>query len=280
MGKRGRPLKAKQYTALEALAFLAGPQPFAYLLAWAGLDGKGAGFWGVAKLKMGPKARTLAELKKHILTHRRIIPSGCWEWTEGKAYRHYPYGITCYKSKRLLVHRAAAIFWLGLRPNSKLNVLHKCDNPPCFNPRHLFLGTQRDNTLDAMKKGRIKFGRGEKIGNSKLKPRDVIFILKNRCKIHSSILAKRFGVSRSALTYIWRGKTWKHLRPKNYRPIPHQRLNHKLGAQVKTLDWSVILKKSWATRRKLYGRIGMKPNSPQKRRRGMDNLKRRENRCR
>jgi len=71
---------------------------------------------------------------------------GCWLW-EGGCDKH-GYGRQCHT----LTNRLAWIFTFG--DPGDLFVLHKCDNPPCCNPAHLFLGTQADNMADMNSKGR------------------------------------------------------------------------------------------------------------------------------
>jgi hypothetical protein len=79
-----------------------------------------------------------------------IVPSGCWEWTRGKSSR---YGYVWYKGRGDLAHRISYAFHIGEIPHG-MEVCHKCDNPPCVNPDHLFLGTRQDNALDCVRKGR------------------------------------------------------------------------------------------------------------------------------
>lgn len=79
--------------------------------------------------------------------------TGCWEWQRAKD--KHGYGRMDDGGSTKLAHR---IFWErahGPTPDG-LNVLHHCDNPPCVNPAHLFLGTQEDNMQDAAAKGRIR----------------------------------------------------------------------------------------------------------------------------
>jgi len=64
------------------------------------------------------------------------------------------YGLVTVKRRGCLVHRLAAQLWLGFDPASGLCVLHRCDNPRCFSPEHLFFGTQTDNMDDKVAKGR------------------------------------------------------------------------------------------------------------------------------
>ncbi|MCK9416834.1 HNH endonuclease [Candidatus Dojkabacteria bacterium] len=72
----------------------------------------------------------------------------CWEWLAAKT--NGGYGQICGLG---LTHRVSYKFFVGPIPKG-LFVLHKCDNPSCVNPNHLFLGTQRDNMQDMSKKDR------------------------------------------------------------------------------------------------------------------------------
>ena len=75
----------------------------------------------------------------------------CIEWP---LYRHEDgYGQLRVGEKKWRVHRLAWTFMYGEIPEG-MCVLHRCDNPPCFNPKHLFIGTKADNTKDMISKGR------------------------------------------------------------------------------------------------------------------------------
>src|SRR5574342_284261 len=81
----------------------------------------------------------------------------CWLWLGTK--RHLGYGVvriggTRQKRRSILAHRFTWELMYGPIPPG-LHVCHHCDNPPCVRPSHLFLGTQRDNMQDAMRKGRL-----------------------------------------------------------------------------------------------------------------------------
>lgn len=82
-------------------------------------------------------------------------PNGCWEWG---GWRHeHGYGriraVSTGKSKFLRTHRVSWAIHNGPVPVG-MDVLHRCDNPPCCNPAHLFLGTDADNMNDMAAKGR------------------------------------------------------------------------------------------------------------------------------
>ncbi len=109
-------------------------------------------------------------------------------------------------------HRVA--FWLhtGIDP-AGLDVCHTCDNPPCVNPNHLFLGTEKDNMADCAKKGRTV--RGERHSASKLTP-ELVLEIRSLYKFRSkgfgyTSLAIKFGISQRSVRSILHRKSWKHI---------------------------------------------------------------------
>lgn len=111
-----------------------------------------------------------------------------------------------------LAHRFAWIDSFGEIPKGKY-VCHKCDNPSCVNPSHLFLGTQFDNMKDMITKGRINSRVGELNPKSKLTEKDVRFI-HEAYKFNGynrTDLAKRFGVTKTCISYALAGKSWHNI---------------------------------------------------------------------
>lgn len=80
-----------------------------------------------------------------------VKTSTCWNWIAGKSDKGY--GSFCYNNKNYPAHRASWTIHYGRIPDGLL-VCHKCDNPQCVNPNHLFLGTHRDNARDMVRKDR------------------------------------------------------------------------------------------------------------------------------
>lgn len=139
----------------------------------------------------------------------------CWTWQGYIGERGY--GQLKFKCATQLAHRVSWIVHFGPIPND-LNVLHKCDNPPCWNPEHLFLGTNLDNIIDKVNKGRQahseKHGRA-KLANSQI---PIIYELK-QSGLSDAEIAERFDVSRVTIYNIVLGKKWQHVeRLKQQRP--------------------------------------------------------------
>jgi hypothetical protein len=128
--------------------------------------------------------------------------SGCHLWTACGAAGQYG------RIGKRLAHRVSWEFKHGPIP-SGIKVLHKCDVPPCVNPDHLFLGTQRENIRDCIGKGRFKSNCGVNNPRAILTPEQVLLI--RNSSDPGKILAKRFGIGQTAVSRIKRGKAWECL---------------------------------------------------------------------
>lgn len=148
--------------------------------------------------------------KCKILANIDIDESGCWNWKRSKDKNGYGYikrkGVRTQKA-----HRAAYEIFNG-SINDGLLVCHKCDNPSCVNPDHLFLGSDVDNVKDRTVKGRGV--RGSMHHLAKFTDEQVLIILQsNETPV---MLAETFSVHRNDIYNILNNKTWKHIQ----RPHP------------------------------------------------------------
>lgn len=136
--------------------------------------------------------------------------AGCWNWTASKTSDGY--GRVGDRNKKLkLAHRVSYELHCGAIPDG-LHVLHRCDNPACVNPSHLFLGTNIDNINDKVSKGRSPNQKGRNNGNSKLTEGEVLAIRAAEwCWGINMKLAKKYGVVNSMISDIRAGRKWAHL---------------------------------------------------------------------
>ena len=131
----------------------------------------------------------------------------CWEWSGCRKRR---YGNFQASSVSKQAHRVAWELQNGVIPDG-MSVLHRCDNPPCVNPEHLFLGTQQDNMDDMKRKGR-RLGRmtGESNHAAMLSADDVIDVLVDRWVDGQTAIsiARQRSVSRFAIYNVSTGKRY------------------------------------------------------------------------
>lgn len=133
----------------------------------------------------------------------------CWDWS-GCAPKNPGYGQFRYSMKIERAHRASWLIHYGEIPLG-MHVLHKCDNPICSNPKHLFLGTHADNMRDSINKNRngVIGKSGEQNHMSKLKYDDVQQI---RELIASGVthleISKKYNVHVSRISDIKNNRTW------------------------------------------------------------------------
>ena len=149
-------------------------------------------------------------LQKKILDN--VIPdeNGCWIWQ--KSFGSHGYGnIATGGHRNETVHRVSHEVFIGEIPKGQL-VLHSCDNRKCCNPEHLRSGTYKDNSSDAISRGRNKLPPvmiGSDHVNAKLTEEEVLEIYMST--LSQRKLAALFGVSQKLIHCIKRGKAWQHV---------------------------------------------------------------------
>jgi hypothetical protein len=132
---------------------------------------------------------------------------GCWEFAPNRADPSYRK--ISVDGRYIYAHRYSWTLHNGEVPEGH-DVCHRCDNPKCVRPDHLFIETHRNNMLDAVEKRRI--AHGSRVGSSKLVDEDVreMFALRSKgwtCKQISS----HIGISEISVNHILNGRNWKHL---------------------------------------------------------------------
>lgn len=193
------------------------------------------------------RARMTMPLKERFFSHiNKREDTGCWEWTGSDNNKGY--GTITIQGVKKSTHRLSWELHNGPIPDN-MCVCHKCDNPPCCNPDHLFLGTKKDNMHDCSEKNRAKGGglsgelhpmygrrgelspiygrkhaeeskvimsdkaRGEKNSSAKLTENDVIAI-RQMVESGSSYpqIASIFNVSTASVCNIIKRKNWQHVK--------------------------------------------------------------------
>ncbi len=142
------------------------------------------------------------------LISRLVADNGYLVWTGHRD--SLGYGKLIHGRKAYLAHRFAWEQSHGPIPTG-MKVLHHCDNPPCCNVDHLFLGTDADNSADMIAKGRE--ARGERIGRAELTENSVraIRIVYGRGGVSMHEVARRFGVSYGTVHSVLSRRTWWHV---------------------------------------------------------------------
>lgn len=153
-----------------------------------------------------------------------IISTGCWEWE--KHITKSGYGTISINGKSTRAHRASYEAFVGKIPDG-LVVCHKCDNPRCCNPDHLFVGTFLDNTIDHLLKGRKPVG--AKTGRAILSEGDALKIIELFATgMTIKQVAEVTGFNYSTVQHVRNGDTWSHITgiPPKYRKTKSMDVMH------------------------------------------------------
>lgn len=146
----------------------------------------------------------------------------CWVWTGAKRMRGYG----AFRIGKQLVSAHRMVLGVVFAAERHRVVCHKCDNPACVCPEHLFIASQKENALDAIAKGRLKpiqakrwekghkpfRALGQKNGRSKLTNLDISSIRERGGQMETySQIARRYNISKRSVGRIIRREIWKHV---------------------------------------------------------------------
>lgn len=161
--------------------------------------------------------RALAEASadmRRFMKYVRVSPD-CWEWVGAKSGGYGSFGV----EKRIL--RAHRFMWAAVNGAipAGMCICHRCDNPACVNPGHLFLGTNHDNVMDRVAKGRSVVSEafvrtsapGERNRHAKLTEADVLRIRSLRGSHSTRQLMAMYGVTKTAINKIVNRTAWRHI---------------------------------------------------------------------
>ncbi len=143
------------------------------------------------------KDRFLSKVKK---------TDGCWKWQGCKSGK---YGQLWNKGRMIGAHVASYMIFIG--DTKDLFVCHICDNPMCVNPKHLFLGTQKENMQDASRKRRMRPG---SLNNLTKLTEDTVLSIRSEYvfrKVTQASLAKKYGISRTHVNNLINRRFWSHV---------------------------------------------------------------------
>ncbi len=155
-----------------------------------------------------PSTRGRSMLDRFEEKFMPVTESGCWIWiasSHERGYGLFHTGRDIRKGKMEFAHRVSYELYKGYQPTADDSVCHKCDNPFCVNPDHLFIGTHQDNMSDMASKGRTK------LAKLRLTEDDVIRIIEYPA--NNKTTAEKFGIDGGYCSRLRRFKIphWQYL---------------------------------------------------------------------
>jgi len=159
-------------------------------------------------LKLTKEEKKSAKLASRILKFWDNVDiksaDECWEWL-GYTHPKLKYGLFRFSFiKETLTHRISWRITHNFEDPRPLHVLHKCDNPSCVNPSHLFLGTKSENAIDRTKKGRTN--------GARFNETDILIIRELYKTMSISEIANKYDYSYSTIQGVVKRKTWKWIK--------------------------------------------------------------------
>ncbi len=138
-------------------------------------------------------------------------PDDCWPWLAARHDKPFDYGAFGFDGQTRLTHRIAFFIANGRWPDPC--GCHRCDNPPCCNPAHIFEGSRADNMHDMFRKNRRPSAKGRRLPQAKLTDDAVRQIRVRRAAGEKlATIAADFGVSKQIAGQVALRKAWKHVR--------------------------------------------------------------------
>lgn len=159
--------------------------------------------------------RTRTPISELLLRKIAVAPSGCWEWTGKRQTGPCPYGHQRLRKRTYLAHRLSWEIANGPIPAGMV-ICHACDNPPCINPAHLFIGSRSDNQNDMYKKSRWAWNKALRTGaanhQAKLNDGKALAIFNDQRTQEQ--IAKEYGIAQTTVSKIKNRQSWKHIHEK------------------------------------------------------------------
>ena len=165
---------------------------------------------GTVRIKI--RQPTQEEWELAFLSSVVAAKNNCIVWIRARNSDGYGLATSIFSRKKELAHRISYQLFTGNQPG-KLNVCHTCDNPPCINPNHLFLGTQKQNMQGASERKRFKDRIGEKHPRStvtEVQVKEMRRLAKDGDLTHQQI-ADRLSTTKYIVDNVMAFKSWKHI---------------------------------------------------------------------